>query len=202
MTVLDARLAVLFLRSRQTTPIVVSLIAVAIVAGLALGASNNDDLTRILRMVVPLAAAVVIGAATGSPFGEAERTASRALPPVRLGHLRLLIGAGAALLALAALVPGEDGYGTLLRNGAGLVGMALIGARLVGAGFSWMLPLVYAAVVFADFLVKPDRDASWRWPLQPYDDAASWLIAVAFLVAGLGMVAWHGGRDTGADSTV
>jgi len=27
-------------------------------------------------------------------------------------------------------------------------------------------------------------------------------VVLAFLVAGLGMVAWHGGRDTGTDSTV
>ena len=201
MTVPDTRLAVLFLRSRQTTPITLALIAVAIVAGLALGTSNNDDLTRILRMVVPLAAAVTIGTATGLPFGEAERTASRALPPIRLGHLALLTGVAAVLLVLASIVPGEDGYGTLLRNGAGLVGLALVGARLVGAGVSWLLPLGYATVVFADFLVKPDRDASWRWPLQPLEDAASWLIAVSFLVAGLGVVAWRGGRDTGAEAT-
>ena len=153
-------------------------------------------------MVVPLAAAVVIGTATGSPFGEAERTASRALPPIRFGHLALLLGAGGALLAFAAMVPGEGGYGTLLRNGGGLVGLALVGAWLVGAGISWIFPLGYAAVVFADFLVKPNRDESWRWPLQPEGDAASWLIAGAFLVAGLGLVAWRGGRDAGADSTV
>lgn len=201
MTTQDTRLAVLFLRSRQTTPITLALTAVAVAAGLALSASNNDDLTRILRMVAPLAAAVVIGTASGSPFGETERSASRALPPIRFGHLALLLGASAGLLALAALALGEDGSGALLRNCAGFVGLALIGAWLVGAGVSWMLPLAYAAAVFTDFLVKPDRDASWRWPLQPIDDDGSSLIAVALLVAGLGVVAWRGSRDTGAEST-
>jgi hypothetical protein len=202
VTIRDTRFAVLFLRSRQTTPISLALIAVAVVAGLAIGTSNNDDLTRLLRMVGPLAAAVVIGTAAGSPFGEAERTGSRALPRIRFGHLAFLIGAGAAFLAFAVLVSGEDGYGSLFRNGAGLVGLSLFGARLGGAGVSWMVPLAYAGVVFADFLVKPDRDASWRWPLQPSDDAASWLIAGVLLVAGLGVVSWHGSRDTGAESTV
>jgi hypothetical protein len=202
VTVPDTRLAVLFLRSRQTTAIAAALIGVAIAAGLALDTSNDADLTRLLRMVVPLAAAVVIGTATASPFGEAERTASRALPPIRFGHIALLIGASAGLLALATVVPSEGGYFALLRNGAGLVGLALIGARLSGAGVSWLLPLAYAAVVFADFLVEPDRDESWRWPLQPADDSTSWSIAVALLIAGAGLIVWKGGRDVGADATV
>ena len=138
VTVRDARLATLFLRSRQTGPISIALAAVAIAAGLGLAASNNDDLNRFLRMVAPLAVAVVIGAGAGSPFGEAERTASRPLPPVRFGHLVLLLATGAALLALADVAPADGGLGVLLRNGAGFVGLSLIGARLLGSGtFGW-----------------------------------------------------------------
>lgn len=201
MTVRDARLATLFLRSRQTGPISIALAAVAIAAGLGLAASNSDDLNRFLRMVVPLAVAVVIGAGAGSPFGEAERSASRPLPPVRFGHLVLLLATGAALLALANVAPADGDLGILLRNSAGFVGLSLIGARLLGSGTFWMVPLAYAGAVLADFLVKPDRDASWRWPLQSADDGTSVLITVVLLVAGVAAVAWFGSRDT-AEATV
>jgi hypothetical protein len=189
------RLGVLFLRSRQTTPIALALTGVAVVAGLTLDASSNHDLIRLLRMVVPLAAAVVIGVATGSPFGEAERTASHPLPPIRLGHLLLLAAAAAILLTLANLVPDGGGLRIILRNTAGFGGLGLLGARFFGAGTSWIPPLAYAGAVFADFLVKPDRDASWRWPLQPTSDSTATAIAVTLLIAGVTAIALQGSRD-------
>ena len=196
MTVRDTRLATLYLRSRQTGPMTLALTAVTVVAGVGLAASNSVDLDRFLRMVAPLAAAVVIGAGVGSPFGEAERTASRALPPIRLGHLSLLLATGAVLLALANIAPADGGLGILLRNGAGFVGLSLVGARLLGSGTYWMFPLAYAGAVLADFLVKPDRDASWRWPLQPADDGTSVVITLALFVVGIAVVAWFGSRDS------
>ena len=201
MTVRDARLVTLFLRSRQTGPIAVGPGRGRVAAGLGLAASSNDDLSRFLRMVAPLAAAVIIGAGTGSPFGEAERTASRLLPPIRLGHLSLLLATGALLLALANVAPDDGGLGILLRNGAGFVGLSLLGARLLGSGTYWMLPLAYAGAVLADFLVRPDRDASWRWPLQPADDGTSVLITLALFVVGVAAVAWLGSRDAAGATT-
>jgi hypothetical protein len=191
----NQRLNVLFLRSRMAGPALLVLTAVAAAAGIALDASDYADLTLMLRMTAPLAAAVVVGVAVRSPFGEAERTASRPLPPLRLTHLALLLACGAGGFALASLLPDDGSLGMLLRNGAGFAGLALIGARILGSAASWLLPLTYGGGVFFAYLVQPDRDRWWRWPLQPADDGSAQVIAIALLVTGLAIVVLTGARD-------
>ena len=195
MTIWNARLTILFLRSRMAVPALLVLTAIATAAGFALDASNYADLTLLLRMTAPLAAAVVVGVAVRSPFGEAERTASQPLPPLRLTHLALLLACGGGGFALASLLPDDGSLGMLLRNGAGFVGLALIGTRLLGTAVSWLLPLAYGGAVFIAYLAQPDRDRWWRWPLQPADDGSALAIALGLLVAGLAIVVLTGARD-------
>jgi hypothetical protein len=191
----NQRLIILFFRSRLAGPALLVLVAVAAAAGFALDASNYDDLTLLLRMTAPLAAAVVVGVAVRSPFGEAERTTSQPLPPLRLTHLALLLACGGGGFALASLLPDDGSLGMLLRNGAGFVGLALIGARLFGTAVSWLLPLAYGGAAFIAYLVQPDRDPWWRWPLQPADDGSALAISLALLVVGLALVVLTGARD-------
>jgi hypothetical protein len=146
-------------------------------------------------MTAPLAAAVVVGTTVRSPFGEAERTASQPLPPLRLGHLALLLGYGGVGLALAGVVPDDGSLGMLLRNGAGFAGLALIGARIFGTAASWLLPLAYGGGVFFAYLIRPANDAWWRWPLQSADDGSAFAIALALLASGLAIVVIAGARD-------
>ena len=195
MSLRYSRLTVLFLRSRMTGPSLLVLTAVAAAAGLALDASTNTDLTLLLRLTAPLAAAVVVGVAVRSLFGEAERTASRPLPPLRLVHLALLLAGGGGGLALANVLPDGGALGMLLRNGAGFVGLALLGARILGTAASWLLPLVYGGGVFVAYLAQPERDPWWRWPLQPADDGSALAIALALLAGGLANVVIAGARD-------
>jgi hypothetical protein len=68
-------------RATEQTLIILSLIAVT--ATITFAIADNPDLIPNFLMGIPLAAAVVVGAATGSPFGEAERTASQPLPTLR-----------------------------------------------------------------------------------------------------------------------
>jgi len=186
---------ILFLRSRMAVPALLVLTAVAAAAGLALAASDDADLTLLLRMTAPLAAAVVVGVAVRSPFGEAERTASQPLPPLRFAHLTLLLAYGVAGFALASVVPDDGSLGMLLRNGAGFVGLALIGAWMLGTAASWLLPLAFGGGVFFAYLARPVSDAWWRWPLQSADDGSALAIALSHLTVGLAIAVIAGARD-------
>ena len=195
MTIRYQRLMILFLRSRMAVPALLVLTAVAAAAGFALDASDDADLTLLLRLTAPLAAAVVVGVAVRSPFGEAERTASQPLPPLRFAHLTLLLAYGVAGFALASVVPDDGSLGMLLRNGAGFVGLALIGAWTLGTAASWLFPLAYGGGVFFAYLSRPPSDAWWRWPLQSADDGSALAIALSLLAAGLAIVVTAGARD-------
>jgi hypothetical protein len=176
-------------------PALLVLTAVAAAAGLALEASDYADLTLMLRMTAPLAAAVVVGVAVRSPFGEAERTASRPLPPLRLTHLALLLACGGGGLALASLLPDDGSLGMLLRNGAGFAGLALLGARGLGPGASWLFPFGYGTVASFAYFSGHHPDRWWLWPLQSADDGSALAIALALLAVGLANVVPTGARD-------
>jgi hypothetical protein len=195
VTIRSPRLMLLFFRSRMVGPALLVLTAVAAAAGLALDASNDSGMTLFLRMMAPLAAAAVVGVAVHSPFGETERTASHPLPPLRLAHLALLLACGVAGFTLASIVPDDGSLGMLLRNGAGFVGLALIGAWMLGTAASWLLPLAYGGAVFIAHLARPDSNAWWRWPLQSADDGSALAISLSFLAVGLAIVVIAGARD-------
>lgn len=91
--------------------------------------------------MIETAIATIIAAATRSPFGESERATGRWLPYLRLGLALALtaiaVGALVAGSAGAHLVGGEL---ELLRNLAGLVGIGLVSASLLGA-YAWVGPI-------------------------------------------------------------
>ena len=195
------RLAYLYLCSRQAGRTIAVLVAVAAVAWLWLRWDSASTITvTIVPIAIPLAAAMMVGASAGSPFGESEATGARPLWPLRGGHLLGLVAIAVAALALVVLrwsVP--DGVWALARNLAGFTGLALLTARVLGAGLSWIVPLGYAIFLF----LAPqsgERPAPWTWPALEATDHMAALIALALLLAGLVVVALSGARDTGAGS--
>lgn len=181
-----SRLLGLYLRSRRTVPALVALLGVAAATWALLDLIDNRTLTKLLLIIVPLAPAAIVGAALYSPFGETERTASRPFPTLRLAQLTLLLviaGGGAAIANLPAL--GEDFRWLLVRNGAGYVGLALLGARLGGATRAWIVPFLYGLFVVAAPGDALSRTSRWLWPLQPPAEQAALSIAVLVLLVGL-----------------
>ena len=202
------RFAALYLRSRRAGGAVATLLLVAFLswAGTqySLSQHNRVDGGALIPFLVlgALAAACVVGAGAGSPFGEAERTVSRPLSPIRLGHLGglLLIAAltlGAVLLTidLHGARPGAPTF-MLMRNLVGFGGLALLFARVAGARLSWVLPLVLGiAPVFGG--LRPDGTfPAWAWQMQPGNDNLSWAISLALFLAGLALICLLGTRDT------
>jgi len=155
------RLGMLYLRSRSAGRAVAVLVAVAMLAWLWRRWGGTSQVTvTLLPLAMPAAAAAAIGIGMGSPFGEGETIASRPLAPLRLGHPGGLLAIAAVALAIAVLRWGvPDGAWTLARNLAGFTGLALLIARLVGGGLSWVGPLGYVALAW--LAPRPAQPPPW-----------------------------------------
>jgi hypothetical protein len=193
----SGRLVWLYLQSRRTWTALAILIVVAAVAWWSLDRSHTDKLTTLLLTVMPLGAAAVIGASAGSPFGETERTASRRLPALRLGHLGgLLLGAALALAVANRAAPATDTAWILVRNGAGYAGLALLGARFLGAGSAWVVPSAYGMAVWVESVAKVPPERWWMWPTENAPDGSAWVSALLLLAIGLLIIVSTGARET------
>jgi len=190
------RLAQLYLRSRLIGRTVAVLGATAGLTWLWLQWSRQSTLTiDMLPVSMPLAAAVVIGASTGSPFGEIEVTASRSLASIRLWHLAGLLLLATMALALPVVwwsVP--EAKWLLVRNLLGFTGLALITARLLGGGLCWVLPLGYA--ILSMLAYQPREEIQWAWPVVAAGDSGASIFAASLLLVGLALIIGRGARDT------
>lgn len=194
------RLATLYLRSRRAGYAFAGLVAVALltwVAGyaiLALPSAVAPYLSPVLVFAALLAACAVATGA-GSPFGDAERTASRSLPALRLGHLGGLLAWAALSFLLVALLWGRGSAASvLLRDLAGLSGLSLLTARALGSRLSWTLPVAFVAIIPLVGRGSGDRKwVWWAWVDQPAKDPTSWALAVVLFALGLGLVCSSGG---------
>lgn len=201
MTLLPARLTRLYLDSRQTGR---TLILLAATAG-ALRASqpvtkDPGVFGELTLLLLTLAGAAIIAAATRNPFGETEHTASSPLPALRLAHLTILTATATATVAAAGWTAS---YGisapAILRDLAGFTGIALLTAAVLGAHLAWTLPLGYLMYCGAEL----DAQASslWSWPILPASNHAAAAIAAALLTAGITAATIAGARDRPGDSS-
>lgn len=144
-------------------------------------------------LIVEAAAAAIVSVATANPFGEAEQTAGSRLSRLRLlAATSLMAAAVVALTAGAAGEPLPGGAGALVRDTAGMAGVGLLAAGLVGGAFSWLGPMAYLAL--AEVALSSDWHTPWTWPARPPGDAGGALCAALLLAAGLVAAASRGPR--------
>ncbi len=197
------RLAYLYVKSRRTGH---AAMALSVVAGLAWVWANamlrvptlggNEQIYIPVLFLTPLVSASAIGVAAYSPFGEAEGTASRSMPTLRLGHLVGLLAAALATLAMAALDWRQEWAELILaRNLAGFAGLALMAGTIVGSRLSWVVPLVYGIAAFRLGAIAPGRFAWWAWPIRPIGDELAAGVAIGLLATGLAAYALLGTRE-------
>lgn len=201
------RLAYLYLRSRQAERALAFLIVLGAAGLLWRRLSDGDPLNNDLMITgLPLAAAVIIGAGISSPFRDVEDSASHWLPALRLPHLiGLLVLAASALALTTAAWHVPDIQWSLVRNVALFTGLGLLGARLVGGGLGWLLPVGYAFLAFLATLLtvgQPDHQlqwaksgVSWAWSLHAGREQEAAVVAGIVLLVGLGAVMWLGARE-------
>ncbi len=187
-------LLILYLRSRRVALIVVLLAATAGVLRAVKPLTEGDsEFAVLLPLVLTVAAAGLIAASTRSPFGDPER-ATVPLPRLRLIHLLVLVAIGVAMLGAARV--GDD-PGAALRNTAGLTGLALLTAPVIGAALAWIAPLAY--IIYCGGPVDTHQVGPSAWPALPGTNTTATLIALALLVAGVATVTLTGARDHRTD---
>ncbi|MFD5468722.1 hypothetical protein ACFWIQ_38885 [Kitasatospora sp. NPDC127059] len=135
----------LYARSRQA-PASAAVILLVVLATWALddGRGPMDLGTTVLVLTMSVAAGSV---GLGGQDAALERTAAIRWMPRRAAHV-LVIGAfaGAALLALRLMGVETSPTGFVVRDAAGLAGLAALGAALFGAQLAWILPTGWLAV--------------------------------------------------------
>jgi hypothetical protein len=197
-----ARLIFLHAVSRRVPAALVTLAACA--AGLSIALLGHWDSYGALQLplVFEAAAAAVIAITIASPFGEPERVAGRWLP-----WLRLLIIVGLACIAATALAAAGAGAhlagGTpdVLRNLAGLTGIGLICAAVLGGGLAWTGPAGYLLAGAYGLYTQwhpPALTTPWLWPARPPHDVGGAICAGLIFTAGTAVVTVRGARDAAA----
>jgi hypothetical protein len=152
-----------------------------------------------LPLVFEAAAAAAITVTTASPFGDPERVTGRWLPFLRLAATLALTAVAAGLLAAAgAGAHLAGGPLDVLRNVAGITGLGLLAAAVLGGGLAWTGPVAYLlAGVYALYTQwhPPALDTPWLWAARPPHDLGGALCAGLVFLAGLAVTALRGARD-------
>lgn len=193
------RLTRLFLVSRRVPAALTAIAACAVLLRVLLHWSWDSYGALQLPLVFEAAAATVIAATTASPLGDTERTAGRWLPWLRLGTALVLTAIAVGLLAAAGTGAHLAG-GSLdvLRNVAGITGIGLLCAAVMGGALSWAGPVGYLVAgtyaLYGSWHGMPSS-TPWIWPARPPHDAGAALCAGLVLAAGLAVITVRGARD-------
>jgi hypothetical protein len=193
------RLAWLYAVSRRIPAAVATVAACAAALRIALTWHWDAYGALQLPLVFETAAAAAITVSTTSPLGEPERVAGPRLPGLRLAGTAVLTVL--AVSALAAAGTGghlAGGAADVLRNLAGITGLGLLCAGVLGGGLSWTGPAGYLVVgVYALYTQwhGPALTTPWLWPARPPRDLGAAVCAGLVFAAGLALVTWRGARD-------
>ena len=197
------RLVRLHVASRRF-PVALALLA-ACAAGLRGALYGHWDSYGALQLplVFETGCAAVITVMVGSPFGEPERATGRWLPFLRLGSTAALTGlAVGALAAAGAGAHLSGGFADVLRNVAGMAGIGLLCAFVLGAALAWIGPTAYLLVgvyaLYTDWH-PPTLSTPWIWPARPPHDVGGALCAAVMFAAGLLVITIRGARESPGD---
>lgn len=194
------RLVHLHLASRRVPAALAALAACAIVLWAALHRHWDAYGALQLPLLFETACASVVAVATASPFGDLERTTGHRLPWLRMATaVTLTVASAAALTATGIGTHLAGGTTTAVRNLAGLTGLGLLCAALLGGALAWIAPVAYALLgVYALYTQwhGPALTSPWIWPGRPGDDLGGALCAGIILCAGTATIAIRGTRDT------
>jgi hypothetical protein len=152
-----------------------------------------------LPLVFEAGSAAAITITTASPLGEPERVTGRWLPFLRLATALALTAAAAGTLAAAGIGAHLAG-GTLdvLRNLAGMTGIGLLCAALLGGGLAWAGPVGYLVVgAYALYTQwhRPALTTPWLWPARPPHDLGAAICAALVFTLGMTVITVRGAHD-------
>lgn len=172
---MTTRLVVLYARGRRVGWCLALIVMAAGIRWLVrIPATGPGVFATLLRLVLPITAAVVVATALAGPFGLVERSASTRLPWLRCGQVlaTTLVAAGAFALT-----------GASMRDLAGFVGLALLAGAALGPARCWIVPLGYALACAGEVVLG--EQPWWAWPLRAAGDTGALAMAMVLLVAGV-----------------
>jgi len=179
----------LYLRSRRAP----AALAVAVAGWAAVWAawpllSSERDVEGPVVVLTVLLLVCAASATLGSPDVGLDRTAALRWPWRRLAHVLVAGGVVVGLLALTLATGARFGpFGVVARDVAGLVGLAALGAAVLGGDRAWFLPLGWTLPVVAGAVPDAGRAEVGRvltWQLQEGHDRASAVTAAVLALAG------------------
>jgi hypothetical protein len=185
----------LYARSRQVpaslAAVVISAVAVWTLARDGGAGPGDPRLPALVLATGAMAASIGLG---GQDLA-LDRTAAIRWAPRRAVHV-LLAGAVVGTVLPAVQTMGEDMTTTafVVRNSAGLMGLAALGAALWGGQYAWTLPFAWLSF---SFFAPPPTSAPMRvaaWMLLPPGTAAGTWTALVLAVAGTAAYAFAGPR--------
>ncbi|GAB7045645.1 hypothetical protein [Catenuloplanes indicus] len=179
---------VLHLRARRApAAVAISAGAIALVAGGWRWLAGDLAIYPGLAVLTAALAMAPLVPTLGGTDAALERTVALPWPPRRVAHLVTAAAIVAGLLLATRLAGAEFGpAGQIVRNAAGLVGLAGLTAALFGAGYAWQAPILWAGV---QAFGTPDAPEAWKraafWLIQPAGDRAAAVTGAVLLLAGL-----------------
>jgi hypothetical protein len=193
------RLTHFYLVGRRVPAAVAAIAGCAVVLRIALHWSWDAYGALQLPLIFETGCATVIAVTTASPFGEPERATGRWLPFLRLGVALALTAAAVGALAAAGTGAHLTG-GTLevLRNTAGLIGIGLLCAALIGGALAWIGPTTYLIIAVYALYTQwhgPALTTPWIWPARPGHDIGAAACAGLVFAAGTVLITVRGARD-------
>lgn len=182
------RWLVLYLRARRVpAAVAISAGGLALVVGGWTWLAGDEPVYRglaVLTAALVMAPLVPTLAGTDAAL---ERTVALPWPPRRIAHLVAAVAVVAGLPLAARLAGADFGpAGQLVRDAAGLVGLAGLTAALFGAAYAWQAPILWAGV---QAFGTPGAPEGWQraafWLIQPAGDRDAAVTAGVLLAAGL-----------------
>ncbi|MEU6966963.1 hypothetical protein AB0A71_04300 [Kitasatospora aureofaciens] len=185
----------LYARSRQVPASAAAVVLIAL-ATWALNHNGAGPMDLGIAVLILTANVTAASVGLGGPDVALERTAAIRWAPRRAAHA-LLAGAvaGAALLAAQAAGAELAPATLVVRDSAGLIGLAALGAVLCGAQAAWALPTGWLMVTLLVPALPGTAGQVIDWMISPPGTAAATATALALLVTGTGLYAVAGPRQ-------
>lgn len=182
----------LYARSRQVPASAAAVLGAALAVWFLARGEGTDPRLPVLALTAAVTAASI---GLGGQDSALDRTAAIRWVSRRAVHV-LLIGVVvvSALLAVRALGADVGGTASVVRNSAGLTGLAAAGAVLCGAQHAWTLPVGWLTLALFPSTLPKGVNEVLTWLLLPPGTATATWVAVILAVAGTGAYAVVGPR--------
>ncbi|WP_330276511.1 hypothetical protein OG205_13200 [Lentzea sp. NBC_00516] len=181
----------LYAQSRAVPAALVLLPVVVLIAWSAL----HSPWTPLSASLTSLAAVLVATAGLAGQDPELDRSTAIPWPLWRFGHLLLATAVATASVFLVQQLGSERfDAAFIVRDTAGMVGLAGLAATVAGARLAATAPVLWWAVAA---IMPPSGSLTGRivtWPLGSADDAATTWTAAVLFVAGTVAYSAGGGR--------